>query len=178
MEFYLGAALVAGFAGNVALSLLTAVAKAVGLTRMPPMPMILGSMMVARRKLIRPIGLLIHYVVLGAVVFGLIYGALFTAFDSAAWWVGALIGLVHGVLVAAVVIPMMPAVHPRMRRQASVARTRGAPPQPVVQHPNGTVDLAAPGLLSRGYGAMTPVGIVVAHVAYGVVAAIVYHALS
>lgn len=176
VEFYLGAALVAGFAGNVALSLVMAAARAAGVTAMPGMPMLLGSMMAARRKLIRPIGLLLHFVVLGAVVFGLIYAALFTAFDSAAWWVGALIGLVHGVLVGAVVLPVVAAVHPRMRRQPAMAHAGAR--EAVVQRPDGTVEVAAPGFMGRCYGAMTPIGIVIAHVVYGIVAAVVYHALS
>jgi uncharacterized membrane protein YagU involved in acid resistance len=178
VEFYRGAALVAGFAGAVVMSLVMAGARAARLTGMPSMPILLGSMMAARRSIARPIGPVIHYIVLSTVVFGLIYAALFTAFDSASWWVGALIGLVHGVVVGAVVMPMMPAVHPRMRREPAMVPVGGGPPQAVVGYPGGTVELTAPGFMARAYGAMTPAGLVIAHVVYGIVVAIVYSALS
>lgn len=178
LDFYLGAALVAGFAGAVAMSLVMAAGRAARLTSMPPMPVILGSMMAARRNIIRPIGLVLHYVVLSTFVFGLIYAALFTAFDSASWWVGALIGLVHGVLVGAIAMPMMPAVNPRMRREPAMAHAGGGPPQTIVERPGGTIELTAPRFMGRGYGAMTPAGLVIAHIVYGIVVATVYHALS
>lgn len=37
--------------------------------------------------------------------------------------------------------------------------------------------LAAPGVLGSRWGGMTPVGLLMGHVAYGIVAALVYQAL-
>jgi len=42
----------------------------------------------------------------------------------------------------------------------------------------GTVSLSAPGLLGSRWGAMTPVGLVMGHVVYGLVVALVYAAIA
>lgn len=85
MELDVVGALVAGFAGTVVMSLLMNGAKAAGMTNMPPMPLVTGSMMSGDRKKATAIGAMVHFVVMGTVVFGLAYAALFTAFDHDAW---------------------------------------------------------------------------------------------
>lgn len=42
---------------------------------------------------------------------------------------------------------------------------------------DGEVRLLAPGLFAKNYGVMTPVGLVIGHVVYGLVVALVYSAL-
>ena len=54
----------------------------------------------------------------------------------------------------------------------------GGGPDAMVERPDGTVELTAPGFMARSYGAMTPAGVVVAHIVYGIVVAVVYDALS
>lgn len=71
-------------------------------------------MMSGDRKKATAIGAMVHFVVMGTVVFGLAYAALFTPFDHDAWWVGLAIGVVHGLVVGVVAMPMMPKMHPRM----------------------------------------------------------------
>jgi hypothetical protein len=93
MEFALGAAVIAGLLATIVMSLMMNGAKAAGMSDMPPMPLIMGTMMTTG------VGMLVHFVVMGAVVFGIVYAALFNAFDSSAWWVRGLIGLIHGLIV-------------------------------------------------------------------------------
>lgn len=101
---------------------------------------------------------------MGTVVFGLVYAGLLSAFGSAAWWVGLVIGLAHGALVGLVFMPMMPAVHPRMAsRPAGTSAVSG-----------GGVQLSHPGVLGSQWGAMTPVGLLMGHAVYGLVLALVY----
>lgn len=71
-------------------------------------------------------------------------------------------------MVGLVFMPMMPAIHPRMSTDIvdGPVRTTG-----------GTVMLAAPGVLGSRWGGMTPVGLLMGHVVYGIVAALVYQAL-
>jgi hypothetical protein len=73
----------------------------------------------------------------------------------AAWWLGALFGLVHGSFVLTVAMPMLPGMHSRM-----AGETRG---------PTPTRQLQPPGFLALNYGAQTPLLSLVAHVAYGAI---------
>lgn len=63
-----------------------------------------------------------------------------------------LFGAVHGVLVAAMMPVMLSMAHPLVR--------------------NGT--MSAPGVAMTGMGKMTPMGIVMAHVVFGVVSGVIY----
>lgn len=169
MTFEILPALVAGLAATIVMSTMMIAAAKMGLTSMPPMTILMGSMMSGEPDRARLLGTMLHYLVMGTVVFGLAYAALFTAFDSASALTGGLIGAVHGLVVGGMAMPMMPAIHPRM----SVARGDG----PVASEEQGQVTLSAPGFFGVRWGAMTPVGIVLGHVVYGLIAALIYAAL-
>lgn len=168
VTFDLIPALVAGLAGVTAMSLAMMIAGRMGMTEMPPMPMVLGSMMTDDPSKVRNYGLMLHYILMGTVVFGLGYAAAFTLLDSASAITGLIIGIVHGVVFGAIGLPMMPKIHPRM------ADVDGVP----MDVSNGTVKLTAPGMFGSQWGQMTPVGIVAVHALYGVIVAIVYTSLS
>lgn len=164
MAFAFWPAVLAGFVGTLVMTALIVVMRAAGKTRMD-MVLLLGSMFTGRKPLARAIGLVMHLGVMGAVVFGSIYAFLFAVLGTApaaAWWVGAIIGILHG-LVVGLLMPMVPMVHPRMEG-----------------HANGNggsadgVELAPPGLFARNYGGMTPVGLVMAHMLFGLVVGLVY----
>jgi hypothetical protein len=107
-------ALAAGFVATLVMTLMMNGAKAAGMTDMPPMPLVIGAMFADDRKKAMAIGGMAHFVMMGTIVFGLGYAALFTAFDEDAWWLGAIIGAVHGLVVGVMAMPMMPSMHPRM----------------------------------------------------------------
>lgn len=171
VEFHLVAALVAGLAATVVMTVMMNAAKAAGMTNMPPMPLVMGSMMSGNRRTATGIGAMMHFVVMGTVIFGLGYTVLFTVFDNDAWWLGMVIGLVHGLVVGAMAMPMMPSVHPRMERDAT---SRGLSGGATVTERAGEVRVAAPGMLGSRWGQMTPIGILMGHAIYGVVLALVY----
>jgi hypothetical protein len=177
VEFDLVAALVGGFVGTVAMTAMMMASKKAGMSDMPPMPLVMGSMMTGDRKKAMAIGGMIHLIVMGTIVFGIAYGLLFDAFDNDAWWVGALIGAAHGVLVGAVFMPMMPFMHPRMSKEVVGSGARGGS-ETVVIDANGAVELAAPGFMGSGWGGMTPAGLVMGHVVYGFVLALLYNAIT
>jgi hypothetical protein len=106
------------------------------------------------------IGAVTHLVVLSGIVLGSVYALLFTWLDIGAdnaWWVGALFGVVHGIL-GGLMLAMVPAIHLRM----------GA------ANVGGGVSLKAPGLFGRNYGSVTPLGVMVTHILYGLVLGGVY----
>lgn len=74
-------------------------------------------------------------------------------------------------------MPMMPVVHPRMSRErvgAGAPADRGT----VAVDESAQVELAAPGVFGPPWGGMTPVGMLMRHAVYGLVAAIVYGAIA
>ncbi|CAN5791264.1 hypothetical protein BH23ACT5_BH23ACT5_22380 [soil metagenome] len=137
------------------------------LIHMPPMTLVTGSMMSGDPDRARLSGAMIHYVVMGTVAFGLLYAALFAAFGSASLLTGVVIGAVHGVFVGAVAMPMMPAMHPRMTGSLG-------PGGAVVDTSGGGVVLAASGDFGSGWASMTPIGLMIGHVVFGPVVALVY----
>jgi hypothetical protein len=168
MDFQFWPAVLAGLAGGVVMTAMMTMMRKAGKTEMD-MALLQGTMFTGDSAKARPIGLMMHLVVMSALVFGSIYALLFAWLDvgsGSAWWTGALIGLVHG-LVAGVVMAMMPAVHPRMTATA----TAGSPSGPAVE-------LKPPGPFAKNYGAATPPGVVMAHVIYGLVVGLVYALLA
>lgn len=159
--------MVAGFIGTVVMSLMMNVAKMMGLTDMPPMPLIAGSMFTGDPKRAKMIGAFVHFIRMGTVVLGLLYALLFRLTGSASWVSGLIIGLVHGAVTGAIFMPMMGNTRPRMGA-AMVTVGRSAP------EPSSQVRLVEPGFFGKNWGGMTPAGIVMGHVIYGVVVALVY----
>lgn len=170
MVFEVLPALIAGLAGTLVMTAMMTLASGMGLSRMPPMTLVAGSMISEDPGRARRFGVSIHYIGMGTVVFGIAYAALFAGLGSASAPTGAVIGAFHGIAVGALAMPMMPAVHPRMTSSPT-------PRQPVVAVRGGTMILSAPGIFGSRWGSITPLGLVIGHVAYGVVAALAYSAL-
>jgi hypothetical protein len=170
MTFEILPALVAGLAATTVMTVMMTASAKMGMTRMPPMTLVMGSMMSADTDRARRMGTMLHYIVVGTLASGLGYAALFAAFDSASAVTGVLIGAVHGLIVGGMAMPMMPAIHPRM----SGATSDG----PVVTEEQGKLALTAPGFFGTRWGAMTPVGLFVGHLVFGLVMALIYTALA
>jgi hypothetical protein len=175
-DFNAVGALVAGFAATIVMTAMMTMASRAGMTNMPPMPLVMGSMMSGDRRKAMAVGAMLHYIVMGTVLFGIGYALLFHAFGSSTWPVGVAIGVVHGLAVGLVFMPMMPAMHPRMEAQLVGA---GAPAEgAVVQEVGGEVRLSGPGVLGKDWGGMTPAGLLMGHAVYGLVLALVYTAMA
>lgn len=169
MTFEIVPALVAGLAATLVMTALMAMAGSTGMSKMPPMPMVIGSMLTGNPHRARRVGTLLHVGMMGMVVFGFVYAALFVSFDSASLLTGVAIGGAHGLIVGALGMPMMAVMHPRMEQRP------GAEP---LEMSEGSVRLTAPGFFGMNWGGLTPMGIVVGHIVYGIVAASVYGALA
>lgn len=177
VDFDIPAGLAGGFVATVVMTALMTMAARAGMTAMPPMPLVTGSMFSGDRRRATTIGALAHYVMMGTVLFGLGYAALFTAFDNDAWWVGALLGVAHGLVVGLMAMPMMPAIHPRMTSDpVTLGGSAGLSTVGVDDH--GQVEITAPGVLGINWGRMTPAGLLMGHAVYGLVLAVVYGAIA
>lgn len=102
MDLELVPALVAGFTGTVAMTAMMMMGKSMGMTSMD-IALITGGMMTDDEAKARRIGMMIHLVIMGTIVFGIGYGLLFQAFDSTSVVTGVLIGVVHGLVVGALI---------------------------------------------------------------------------
>lgn len=147
-----------GFAATVLLTTLLAGSQALGLTRMN-LPYLLGTLVTPDRDKAKVIGIGLH--VVNGWIFSAVYVAAFHAWGGPAAWKGAAIGAVHAAFVLAVGLPALPGVHPRMASDA-----RG---------PTVAKQLEPPGFLALHYGARTPISVLLAHVAYGLVLGVMYH---
>lgn len=168
MEFSLIGGLVTGIVATAVMSVMMKMAARSGMTDMPPMELVTGSMMASDKDRAMTIGVVIHWLMMGTIVFGLGYAAIFTALGSASVITGVLLGAAHGLVVGLVFMPLMPAMHPRMVTSAGLEDT-------VTVAASG-VQLSAPGVFGSRWGGMTPVGLMMGHVVFGLVAALVYQA--
>jgi hypothetical protein len=141
--------------GVLATSALTAVligAQLAGLTRLD-IPLVLGTILTEDPDRARVIGFFLHLA--AGQVFALGYAATFALLETATWWLGALLGLLHVAIALLVILPLLPGVHPRMASERA--------------GPSSTAVLEPPGLLALNYGYQTPAVAVAAHLVYGAV---------
>ena len=150
-----GTAILSGLVGALAMLMVIYGGRAMGMTTMDLLRT-LGTMVSPRgeKRVVYGIGLMMH-LMMGA-AFGLIHAGLLHAADpsseGAATGLGALFGLGHGAIVAVMMPVMLAMAHPLVR----------------------SGEMIAPGVAMTGFGKMTPMGIVMAHVAFGLVAGGLY----
>jgi hypothetical protein len=139
--------------GVVATTALTAVliaAQMTGVTRLD-IPLMLGTLVTDDPDRARVVGFFFHLGV--GEGFALGYAAAFALLGEATWWIGALLGLLHGAVALTVIVPLLPGVHPRMASARAGPRSSAA--------------LEPPGFLAVNYGPQTPAVTLLAHVAFG-----------
>lgn len=141
-----------GFVSTIVLTTLMAGSQGFGLTRMN-LPYMLGTMFTPNRDRAKFIGFGLHLV--NGWLFSLIYVLTFHAWGGATWWRGGLIGFVHASFVLVAGMRLMPGMHPRMASEQ--------------QGPTVVRQLEPPGILALNYGLQTPVSVLVAHVAFGMI---------
>ncbi len=149
--------LLAAFAGTLVLTSLEAGAQQLHLTRMS-IPYLLGTMLTASRDRAKALGFLVHLV--NGQLFALLYVAIFHLTGSATILKGVVLGLLHAAVVLLIVVPLLPAIHPRM---ASLH-----------QGPTATRQLEPPGPFALYYGVSTPAAIVLAHAIFGAILGALY----
>jgi xanthine/uracil permease len=140
------------FVATLILTTILRMGQALGYTRMD-IPLMLGTMVSADRDKAKVQGALLH--LLNGWIFGAVYVSAFHSWRHAGLVTGALIGLVHGLVVLVVGLPLLPGAHRRMASDFTG-------PQP-------TTSLEPPGFLALNYGRSTPALTLAAHVVYGAI---------
>lgn len=134
------------------MAIVFACGQALGLTRLD-LPFILGTMFTSDRDRAKLLGHALNLV--AAVVFGAIYVLFFEIHGHSGLVYGAEMGLIHGLFILMIFVPVMPGLHPRM-----VSDARGPEPTRLLQ---------PPGFFAINYGRNTPWVTLAAHVAFGAI---------
>lgn len=146
-------ALAGGFIGTLVLTTALRTANELGVSRID-LPFLLGTAVTRDRSRAKALGYLMHFAAGG--LFSLVYFAVFAALGASGWFLGALLGLLHGTVSAtALVNILLPVVHPRMGSELTAA--------------DSSPLLEPPGFLLRNYGRGTPIVTLIAHLAYGAI---------
>jgi len=150
--FHLRNVLLWGFIATVAMTAVLQGSQGLGLTRLS-LPFLVGTMVSAHRDRATVAGFILY--TLGGWLFALLYYLVFLSLQYASWWLGAALGLLHGVALLVAVLPLLPHVHPRM------ASTYDAP--------TPERRLEPPGFLALNYGRRTPITTLVGQALYGAI---------
>jgi uncharacterized membrane protein YagU involved in acid resistance len=149
--------LIAGFIGTLVLSTILRAASELGWTRMD-LAFLLGTTVTVNRRKAKAIGYAIHFLL--GMLFAIAYGLFFVVVDQSTWWLGAILGALHAVFVSTVLVNiLLPVVHPRMGTPETAA--------------NEIALVEPPGFLMLNYGRNTFLITFLAHIAYGIVVALV-----
>jgi hypothetical protein len=141
-----------GFVATVALTGVMSASQGLGITRMS-LPYMLGTIFTANRDRAKLVGFGVH--LCNGWLFAGVYAAAFRSWRRANWWLGAAIGLAHGLFVLVTGTTLLPALHPRMASE--------------LQGPTPTRELEPPGFMARNYGRRTPITVILAHLLYGAI---------
>jgi hypothetical protein len=149
----LASELAGGFIGTLVWTTIVKAASERGLTRMD-LPFLLGTAVTDKRRKARAIGYVLHFG--SGLFFAFPYAVVFAVVGYSSWWLGALLGALHAVFVATILVNvLLPVVHPLMGTPETAA--------------NETALIEPPGFLMLNYGRNTFLVVLAAHVAYGAV---------
>jgi hypothetical protein len=153
----LASELIAGFVGTLVLATIMRAASELGWTRMD-LAFLLGTTVTVNRRKAKAIGYALVFFL--GMLFAIAYGVFFAVVDQSSWWLGAILGALHAVFVSTVLVNiLLPVVHPRMGTPETAA--------------NEIALVEPPGFLMLNYGRNTFLITFLAHIAYGIVVALV-----
>lgn len=148
----LEAIIVWSFLGTVVLTTILYGSQGMGLSRLS-LPFLIGTMFSGNRRNATALGA--GFYLIGGFLFGCIYFLVMAHLGIANWWIGALLGGLHGLFLLAAVLPVLPHLHPRMATE--------------YDGPSGERRLEPPGFLGLNYGYRTPLTTILGHAAYGAI---------
>lgn len=150
MMFMAASLILWGLVATVAMTSILQISQGLGLSRLS-LPFLVGSAFSANRSTAFVLGFGL-YVLLGW-AFAFLYFLFFTSVGIYTWWLGAIVGLVHGTFLLTCILPLLPYVHPRMASEYHGV-TLGRQLEP-------------PGFMARNYGFQTPLATLIAQAVYG-----------
>jgi uncharacterized membrane protein YagU involved in acid resistance len=150
-----------GFVATMLLAAVLVSSQGLGLTRMS-IPFILGTIITPDRDRAMWWGTVWH--VMNGWLFSSLYALVFESLHRTGWWLGASMGVVQGLIVLTVAMPLIPAAHPRM-----VSEYVGPSPNRRLQ---------PPGFMALHYGRRTPLVTLLAHALFGAILGTFYQLVA
>lgn len=155
---HLDAILLWGLLATAVMTTIMEGAQLLGYSRMS-LPFLFGTFFTGRRRAAMIWGYVLYLI--GGWLFAILYALVLEEFGGG-WWIGLLLGLVHGLFLIVVFLPLLPYVHPRMATEYDGPAALGR--------------LEPPGSFGLHYGRPTPVITVAAQTMYGLIFALGYPA--
>jgi hypothetical protein len=139
-----------GLVATTAMTAILQLSQGLGVSRMS-LTFLLGSAFSGNRSRATVLGFALY--IIGGWLFALLYYLFFTSIQIYTWWLGSILGLIHGMFLLVCVIPLLPFIHPRIASEHhGVTYLR---------------QLEPPGFLAMNYGYQTPLVTLVAQAVYG-----------
>lgn len=157
MELQWSGALIWGFVASAAMITVLQGSQGLGWSRLN-LPFLIGTLFTGRRSRALIVGMTVY--MLGGWGFALLYFYGFALIEYGSWWLGALLGFAHGLVLVVVVLPLLPNIHPRMASEHD--------------GPAGPRRLEPPGSFGLNYGTRTPLTTVIAQTVYGLILGTAY----
>lgn len=145
-----GSLLVWGLIATTAMTTIVHGSQGLGLSRLS-ISFLVGTFFTSRRTYANVLGFVVY--LLGGWMFAVLYILIFLSIGVGNWWLGALLGIGHGIVLLVVILPLIPYVHPRMANE--------------YDGPTRTQRLEPPGFIGLNYGYRTPLSLILAQAAYG-----------
>lgn len=139
-------------AATIVMTTIFEVSNGAGFSRLN-LPLLFGTYLTAHRTRANIFGILMYLA--GGWLFGLVYDWIFATLGISNVFEAFLVGLLHGIALLVVVMPLLPYTHPRMATG--------------YDRPTSERRLEPPGFLGLHYGIGTPLTTLLAHSAYGVI---------
>jgi hypothetical protein len=144
--------LIWGLVATVAMTTVLQASQGLGLSRLS-LPFLVGTLFTKNRNTAVMVGFVLYTI--GGWLFALLYFLFFASIGFAAWWLGALLGFLHGLFLLICALPLLPYAHPRM------ASEHDGPGHAYVLEP--------PGFMGLNYGRRTPVTTLLGQTVYGLI---------
>lgn len=139
-----------GMLATMIMTMIMQGSQGLGLSRLS-LPFLVGTFFSADRRIASITGFLLHLAF--GWLFALLYYLIFLRIGAANIWLGMLFGLIHGVFLLVVILPLLPEVHPRLATE--------------YDGPSASRRLEPPGFMGLNYGYRTPLVVLIAHMIYG-----------
>ena len=126
--------------------------RLLGFSRMS-LPFLFGTFFTMQRAVAMALGYIAY--LLGGWIFAFLYALVLQDFPAGSWWIGGLMGLVHGAFLVTVFLPLLPFVHPNLATH--------------YDGPSALARLEPPGPFGLNYGYATPATTIAAQVLFGLI---------
>jgi uncharacterized membrane protein YagU involved in acid resistance len=150
-----------GLLATLAMTTIMYGSQGLGLSRLS-LPFLVGTCVTANRDWAMVFGFILY--TLGGWAFALLYVVIFESLNVVSWWYGAILGLLHGLFLLVVALPVMPHLHPRMASE--------------YEEPGSEALLEPPGFLGLNYGMQTPLVTLIAQTTYGAILGACYQSIA